>query len=237
MKTIFDNVTSIWKDHETLTPVSWMNGSSDQLMIIDSGHGGFSNNGKYVTAPKKMFKHKNFTFYEGVWNRAVAWSLADKLGNTQRNYIILCAGYNDISLIERVQNVARVAKLVKAKGLKPYVHSIHANAFGMESVNGVEVYTSPGESDSDPLAAIYFEQLSKLGWRMRPDYSHVGPDKEARFTMLTGPEAYDVPAILTETGFYTNEEQAIEMCMPDTIDHIVELMLQADIQIDYKDLL
>lgn len=233
----FTEVIEHYRGLQQLTPQAWMGGKSDQVMLIDMGHGGMDTKGNYVTAPNKMAKHENYTFYEGAWTRAVGWALASLLGEAQRNYIVLTPGFVDIPLTARVHSIEQLKRHLSQRDKKPYVHSIHGNAYGLESVNGVEVFTSPGNTKADPLATVYYEQLEKLGWRMRPGYGDGDPDKEARFAMLTGPESHGIPSLLTETGFYTNEAQADEMCDIKTITQIAELMLQADIQIDYNDLL
>ena len=232
---IFQQVITLYRELKNEIPPIHINEKCDQVVIIDPGHGGLLN-GRYTTAPDKMAIHDDFTFWEGVWTRAVAWSFAMELRTAQRNYVILVPGDKDIYLSQRLALIREIVKsLPKTK--KFYVNSIHGNAFGVEAVRGVEVFTSPGETVSDPLAHVYFDELKELKWKMRPGNGLGNPDKEARFAMLTGPEAIGVPAILTETGFYTNREQAAEMCEIRTIAKIANIMKNADVRIDYRGLL
>lgn len=231
----FTPVIERYRTLQRTIPPSYMDGKSDQVTIIDMGHGGLSPDNKiYATAPKKMAKHKDFTFLEGPWTRAVGYSFARELGLAQRNYAIISTD-KDIPLLKRVQLIKFITN--QFPGKKFYVNCIHGNAFGLEKVGGVEVYTSPGATRADPIASEYFNQLAGLGWRMRAGYGDGDSDKEARFTMLTGPEKFGIPSILPEIGFYTNYDQAVEMCQPDTMDDIAQFMKEADIRVDYKDLL
>lgn len=214
---------------------AYMEGTSSQVVIIDMGHGGLSMDNKtYATAPSKMAVHPDFTFWEGAWTRAIGYTFASKLREAGRNYVII-SNDQDISLTKRVQLTQFASHQMPDHNF--YVCCIHANAFGQENANGVEVFTSPGETKSDPIATVYYNKLERLGWKMRPALGDGDPDKEARFTMLTGPEQYGIPSILPEIGFYTNYDQAVEMCKPETMEFIVELMLEADTRVDYDNLL
>lgn len=208
-----------------------------QLIIIDAGHGGLNPKGEYTTAPAKMKVHKDFTFFEGVWNRAIAYTFAQELYNSGRSYVILTDGADDVPLSDRIQNAVSVHGAAKRMGIRSYIACLHGNAFGVETVNGVEVYTSPGHTVSDPLATIYINELEKLGWKMRLGLGDGDPDKEARFTMLTGPEAFGIPSILTEIGFYSNYKQAMKMCQPEIMTMIGQLLRDADARIDELNLL
>ena len=209
-------------------------GKSDQIVIIDMGHGGMDKTNKvYATAPSKMAEHKDFTFFEGAWTRAIGYTWARELMHAGRSYSMI-SNDMDIPLTKRVQLAQFVYDQFPNRSM--YLCSLHGNAFGIEKVSGVEVFTSEGTSKADPVATEYYNQLELLGWKMRHAYGDGDPDKEARFTMLTGPESFGLPAILPEIGFYTNYEQATEMCKPEVMDQIAELLLVADIQVDYLNL-
>ena len=210
-----------------------MDGKSDQYVIIDMGHGALDKSGNYITAPSKMAKHDDFTFLEGVWTRSIGYTFAQELLHAGRNYVLLVKD-EDIPLMVRVARIKRIVEMLNGV---PYVNCIHGNAFGQNNVSGIEIYTSPKTTKADMPASEYFNQLAGLGWRMRAGYGDGDSDKEARFTMLTGPEKFGIPSILPEIGFYTNYEQAVEMCKPEIMDDIAHFMKEADVRVDYKDLL
>lgn len=226
----FQPVVDLYRNLQNIVPRENLGSKNDFVIVmIDAGHGGLTASGQYLTAPDKMANHGDFMFYEGVWNRAVVYKFAYELYNMGKNYLILEPGDKDTPLYERIAKIKEYGKEYEDYGLHPYVVSIHANAFFDSRVNGIEVYTSPGNTKSDPIAAIYYSVLSHIGWKMRPGFQEGGPDKEARFTILTD---HKYPAILPEIGFFTNREQAIQMCKPLTINLIAQFMRNADIRID-----
>jgi N-acetylmuramoyl-L-alanine amidase len=89
-----------------------------------------------------------------------------------------------------------------ANNLKADLLSIHCNAGGGR---GIEVFTSPGETLSDPWATCVLEELHAdfPDRPLRTDVRDGDPDKEARFTVLTKTRK---SAILVELGFIDTEE-------------------------------
>ena len=85
--------------------------------------------------------------------------------------------------------------------------SIHCNSAENPSAKGYEVWTSPGDTESDVLATCIYAQIAmefpdRTG---RADYSDDDPDKESRFYVLVHTEA---PACLVEMAFISNDEEA-----------------------------
>ena len=84
--------------------------------------------------------------------------------------------------------------------------SIHCNGAVAPEANGFEIYTTPGQNNSDKLATAIFESWSKAfpSQRKRTDYKDNDPDKEANYKVLR--EA-NCPAVLVELGFITNPNE------------------------------
>jgi len=195
-------------------------------VLIDPGHGGISD-GRYMTAPAKMCKFDDFTFYEGVFNRALMYVYAAKLEEISAGYTILVPEDDDISL------GARVSRANHEKYIYPidrvFFHSIHANAdIQISKASGIEIWTTKGETKSDKLATVYFNSLKSVGWPMRADMSDGDVDKESEFFVL---KHTNMPAILTETGFYTNRDEAKEMMQIPVIEKIAQCFTDAFVQI------
>jgi N-acetylmuramoyl-L-alanine amidase len=193
------------------------------VTLIDPGHGGILDC-VYTTAPAKMFTYPEFVFYEGVFNRSLAWMYASKLFHSGLSYYIVVPENEDISLSQRVERANNAMKYLIRHNHKCYYHSIHANAFNNHSTTGIEVFTTTGATKSDPIASIFYDYLECMGWQMRFDMIDGDKDKEAKLYVLNKTE---MPAILTETGFYTNKEQAELMRQPKTIETLAELFFLA----------
>lgn len=204
---------------------------SPVMVLLDPGHGGWKD-GKYTTAPNKMSKFPDFEFYEGVWNRMLTWTHAELLYHSGYSYNILVSENDDVTLQERVRRAVRISKLIfdpeDHTPFKFYYHSIHANAFGVESVSGIEVWTSPGQTKSDVVATLFYRKLAQLGWNMRAEMGDGDPDKEENFYVL---KETPMPAILTETGFYTNRIEAIKMLDLFNINRIAHLFTEAHAEV------
>jgi len=81
--------------------------------------------------------------------------------------------------------------------------SIHCNGAAAPHANGFEIYTTPGQNNSDKLATAIFEAWGRafLTQRKRTDFQDGDPDKEANLKVLREARC---PACLIELGFITN---------------------------------
>lgn len=222
-----ERLVKLIEGYRRMLPTHMIESKTAPVVLLDPGHGGIVN-GKYTTAPNKMNSFDDFVFYEGVFNRALMYLYAANLYTSDSNYVILVSEDEDIPLGERVRRATDAAKRYRDHGLGSYYHSIHANYFRIDSANGVEIFTSKGETKADMIATIHYMELRKLGWNMRPDLSDGDPDKEDAFYVL---KETPMPAILTETGFYSNREEALRMIEVDTIERIAELFFNSYAQV------
>lgn len=178
---------------------------SNYTWVIDAGHGGLDKEGKYTTDPTKgkFFTFPDgFTIYEGVINRQIANKLHNALKQLGIEFALVYDEVEDWSLTKRV---ALVNKLHKKYG-NCILLDLHSNAGGGKG-KGIELFTSPGETDSDPLAhmfaKIYMNHFPE--WPFRKDIVTKELDKEANFTMVTDTHC---PAILFENFFFDERKQA-----------------------------
>lgn len=81
--------------------------------------------------------------------------------------------------------------------------SLHCNSAVNKSASGFEIYTTPGQNISDPLATEIFKEWQKTfpQQKMRTDYSDGDPDKEANFAVI---RLTRCPSVLIEMGFISN---------------------------------
>lgn len=85
--------------------------------------------------------------------------------------------------------------------------SLHCNSHSTPGPNGIEVFTTPGDTGADLLATHLFKslQLAFPDSRFRADFSDGDPDKEDNFYVLRHTRC---PAVLVEMGFISNPEEA-----------------------------
>jgi len=162
--------------------------SKDITVGIDVGHGP-------LTRGKRTPRWENGKFmHEYEFNLAVAKKLERKLIKRGFKVVRTYKEGIDLPLKSRVK-IANDAKV-------DIFISIHANAYGMggwNTVTGIETYYSTGSRIGPRLAkTVHKELIDATGMVDRKV-------KNARFYVIKNTDA---PAILTESGFMTNKEDA-----------------------------
>ncbi len=191
------------------------------IPIIDAGHGGLDKNGKYLTAPSKMYTFNDLEFdypggvkrneiYEGVINRNIAQMLIELLDENKIDYYERTVKtIKDESLGDRV----RFANEKYKEDRNAYFLSIHSNAGPAtgkgegSKARGFEIFTSKGQTKSDQLADIAAKWYKKefQDFKFRQDMVDGDADKEADFYVLRKTAC---PAFLVENLFFNNPEEA-----------------------------
>lgn len=174
-------------------------------IVLDFGHGGLDSQGRYTTAPNKMFVHANGeAAYEGVLNRQIGGHVYTCL-RSHKEFNVVCTvkedDPRDISLSQRV----RVANKFDPK--ETIFVSIHCNASKYHNASGFELFTTKGLTKSDSLAEEIANAVEHIyedvGLRLRYDFSDKDKDKEADFYVLRKTKC---PAVLLECGFFDNRK-------------------------------
>lgn len=161
--------------------------------IFDNGHGGLIG-GQYQTKGKRSPEWECGVLFEGMFNRWVVNRLIERMDRAGLDYYHVSPEYRDIPLWQRKKRVNKIYE----KDNDTYLLSVHANAGGGE---GIEGFTSPGETRSDEVAEIFLTDLQtefNKVQKMRFDLSDGDKDKEARFLLLV---QTNCPAFLLECGF------------------------------------
>ena len=169
---------------------------SNYLWVIDNGHASTTPGKRSPVFPDgtQLLEYK--------FNREVAQKLCAMLHNEGLDYHLLVPEeHRDISLSERGQ---RANSLATPK--KKILISIHGNAFGngvdWTSATGVETYYCSGSKIGHSLAVIFQQHIKSVtGLKNRGS-------KSAGFYIL---KRTSMPAILTESGFFTNEKECLYM--------------------------
>lgn len=186
------------------------------IVLLDNGHG------KETAGKRSPVWSDGSQLFEWEFNRDIVCRIVEKLQADDIPYRVLVPEENDVSLTERAKRANEYAKEFNGKA---YVLSIHANAGGG---TGWEVYTSPGQTPSDAIATVFFEEAGREfvpdGWRMRSDYSDGDPDKEAQFYILTKTTC---PAVLTENFFMDTEKDCRFIMSEDGRERIANMHVAA----------
>jgi len=188
------------------------------LWLLDNGHG--------VDTPGKrspmLTDGRQFLEYE--FNREIVSKMREQLDASDLSSICLVPEKKDVPLGIRVQRANSFNKS------KPCVLvSVHSNAYGdglrFTIPRGIASFYFENSEMSRRLAEVFQENLiQKSGWRDRGV-------KPGNFQIL---RKTSMPAVLTETGFYTNREQVEYLLDPDWREHIASAHVEAITEIESK---
>lgn len=181
------------------------------LWILDNGHG------KSTPGKRSPVMDDGRQLLEYEFNRDIVSRLIIKLQN---------AGYSFHNLVPEVEgDVSLTQRVNKANNLqsalpKLYV-SIHANAAGnggWQNASGVETFCYKTGGKSERMAKVFQNQLIEtLGWKNR------GVKTENLYVL----RYTDMPAVLTENGFYTDSGEVEKLLDNDWREKITEAHFQS----------
>jgi len=186
------------------------------LWILDNGHGS--------DTPKKrspvLTDGRQFLEYE--FNREVVSLMLTLMERKKLHSLQLVPEENDVTLSSRVKRANA------CRGPKPCVLvSVHCNAYGnfksFTFPRGIESYYWESSEAGRRIAEVFQENLVQVtGWK----------DRGIRRGDLRILRESDMPAILTESGFYTNREQCEYLLDPDWRERIAEAHVEAITEIE-----
>lgn len=205
---------------------------SKRIYILDAGHGGINpTTGQYVTPGKRSpIWSDGSVYYEGVGNREIVKRVGAKLkaAGISFVYTLMPTEFVDLGLSQRIVRAKAAIKMAKKPGV---LISIHSNAAASSQANGYEVFTSPGQTESDPLATILYNEFkaSFPELKGRSGLQDGDPDKEEWFTVIS---SKDFPSMLLESMFHTNEKECRMLMDPKVQDRIATAIANAIIKMD-----
>ena len=192
-------------------------------ILLDNGHA-------KSTPGKRQKLESGRYFFEYEFNREVTKRIAERLDNLGISYEMLVPEVEkDIALSERA---SRANSFCSKYGTENCLFiSVHSNACGdgitFNSAKGWSVWTTVGNTKSDPIATIFFnvadETLPKYGFTTRKQMSDGDPDYEENFTVIYKTKC---PAILTENLFFTNKEEVAWLMSKEGKDVIADIHVE-----------
>ncbi len=190
------------------------------LWCLDNGHG-------KQTAGKRSPKFDNGTqFFEYEFNRDIVKRIIEQLDDL---------GIQSFNVVPEVDTdnflQGRVDRANEKKSDLPKIFlSIHANAFGnssWETPKGIETWHFHNSKSGQALAAIFQKHLiAKTGWANRKLKSYPG---SKQFYVLRNT---NMPAVLTENGFYTNKEECALLMKNEIRQKIADAHVAAILEIE-----
>lgn len=216
-------------------------GSTQEVEVIEEEQEPFNYNGTVIlldnghasSTPGKrspVFDDGTTQFFEYEFNRDIVKRIAEKLEKLGITYHIIVPEVDkDITLSTRA---SRANKYCKEYGKdKCLFISIHSNAAGngeWMNARGWSVWTTVGNTKSDAVATIFFEEaekiLPKYKMTLRKDMSDGDPDYEENFTVLY---KTNCRAILTENLFQDNKIDAAFLMSEEGRNAIAEIHINA----------
>lgn len=196
---------------------------SKYYFLLDPGHGGLIDNVYQTSGKRSPIWSDGSIYYEGVGNRQIAKKVGDQLkkSNIDFAYTVDPSNGKDVSLATRINFVNKFPAKNKI------LISIHSNGASVESASGFEIFTSKGQTKSDTIATVIYEEFQKefTESKFRKDMSDGDVDKENPL-YITGKS--NCPAVLLECFFMTNEKECKEILMTEEgQNRIVKCIVQA----------
>lgn len=186
------------------------------LWCLDNGHGS-------EQPGKRSPKFEDGTqFEEWEFNRDIVRRIADKLDEIGvQNFIVVPEDQVGSFLKERV---SRANQQPSPLGLPKIFLSVHSNAAGSNEwrsdARGLEVWHYPNSDSGKPLASTFHRKLLAYlpTWEDRGIKSHTSGSSKIFYVLANT----SMPAVLTESGFYTHPEEA-KLLMQEETRHTIAM--------------
>ncbi len=196
------------------------------MWCLDNGHGRLSQGKR-----SPLFDDGQTRLYEYEFNRDVVRRIAARLQELGVRFFEVMPEVEEVgnALEQRVQR----ANTLPSELPKLFV-SVHCNAAPTPSpeawcpphISGIETWFFHTSTAGRKLAAIFQRHLVQAtGWKNR----HIKSRPQRQFYVL---EKTTMPAILTENGFYNNEQQARELVKDEVRQKIAEAHVQAILEVE-----
>lgn len=197
------------------------------LWCLDNGHGK-KTPGK--RSPVFEFEGKEDRLFEYLFNRDIVRQMIERL---EKEGVAFYNVVPEVDIDDFLQG--RVDRANKKQSSLPKLYvSIHSNAsradnqdsWGADSAKGIETWHHANSRKGTKMAAIFQQHLiAKTGFKNR----HLKTTEETNLFVL---RKTNMPAILTENGFYNNRLEAIELMKDKVRQQIADAHVEAILEIE-----
>lgn len=194
------------------------------LWCLDNGHGKLTKGKRSPVLPsgERLFEYE--------FNRDIVRRIIEKIEPLGVQY------YNVVPEVDTDNFLAgRVERANNKKSVLPKIFvSIHANAgparsmndYTLDSISGIETWYYYGSKKGQKIASVFQRHIVAFtGMRNR----HLKTQKTKQFYVL---RKTNMPAILTENGFYNNREEAIQLMTDEVRQRIADAHVAAILEIE-----
>ncbi len=195
------------------------------LWCLDGGHG------KESRGKRSPVYNGNEQFFEYEFNRDIVERIMKRLDSLGVRYFDVVPDYESVgNILEERVNRANW----KQSSLPKIYLSIHSNAgptrtpndWVVDRVSGIETWFYHGSRSGRSLATVFQRRLIEAtGWKNR----HIKSRDKNQFYVL---KKTKMPAILTENGFYNNENQVKAMQQDSVRQMIAEAHVRAILEVE-----
>jgi N-acetylmuramoyl-L-alanine amidase len=187
----------------------------DLIVNLDNGHGIDTKGKRSPVWPNGK------QLVEWSWTRDIVNRIKIKSVAKPWDIFIVVPEDIDIPLLKRKKRINQ--NIRRNPNSKALTISVHGNAFKKNIGKGIEVWTTPRQTQSDIAAEFFYEETIALKRKMRSDTSDGDHDKEARWSILF----CKGPTYLTESGFYSHYEECMWMLSEEGKEEIAEAHIRA----------
>ncbi|RMF28527.1 MAG: N-acetylmuramoyl-L-alanine amidase, partial [Bacteroidetes bacterium] len=190
------------------------------MWCLDNGHGA-------LQAGKRspIFDDGVTQFVEYEFNRDIVVRIARKLDELGVKYFEVVPDVEEVGSFLK----GRVDRANNLQSDLPKIFvSVHANATGDEwsEPTGIETWHHHNSAKGRKIAAVFQKHLvAATGWKNR----HLKTTREKGLYVL---EKTNMPAILTENGFFSNKQQARDLMKDEIRQKIADAHVAAILEIE-----
>lgn len=189
---------------------------------IDNGHGSETPGKRSPVLPDGR------QFFEHEFNRDISSRIMQKLDQLGVSYFNVVPETTDVSLSTRVSRANSESSSLPKMFLSIHSNSSTMSAWETRDIKGIESWFYGSSSNGKRLASAFQRHLIRqTGFRDRGIKYH-DPTYRSFYVL----RKTSMPAILTESGFYTNQSEVVKLLDPAVREQIAQAHVDAIMDVE-----